>query len=83
MAIFSITAWWVQTVRANQCSRCFALGDGEESIKTLRQKRKILFWRSNPKTPGVRSVDDFDNNDNRVDIDLPEIVITRRICSQW
>ena len=56
---------------------------GEQSIKTLRGKKSedIIFGGSEFK--GALSACEvsmiLDNSDNRVDIDLPEIVITRRL----
>jgi chromosome segregation protein len=56
---------------------------GEQSIKTLRGKKSedIIFGGSEAKGAlGACEVSMIlDNSDNRVDIDLPEIVITRRI----
>ncbi len=56
---------------------------GEQSIKTLRGKKSedIIFGGSEAKGAlGACEVSMFlDNSDNRVDIDLPEIVITRRL----
>ena len=56
---------------------------GEQSIKTLRGKKSedIIFGGSEAKGAlGACEVSMFlDNSDNRVDIDPPEIVITRRL----
>jgi len=56
---------------------------GEQSIKTLRGKKSedIIFGGSEAKGAlGACEVSMvLDNSDNRVDIDLPEIVITRRL----